>query len=71
MQYLKIDGAYTRDIHLEGDNQFFVKALCDTAHTIDIKVIAGAVETAAEAEMLTRLNVDGVQGHYYGNPERL
>jgi diguanylate cyclase (GGDEF)-like protein len=68
VQYLKIDGAYTRDIHRDSDKQFLVRALCDTAHSIDIQVIAGAVETAADAEMIARLNVDGVQGHLYGKP---
>ena len=68
VQYLKIDGSYTRDIHRESDNQFFVRALCDTAHSIDIQVIAGAVETGADAGMIARLNVDGVQGHLYGKP---
>ena len=68
MQNLKIDGAYTRDIHRDSDNQFLVRALCDTAHSIDIQVIAGSVETAADAEMIARLNVDGVQGHLYGKP---
>jgi diguanylate cyclase (GGDEF)-like protein len=69
VRYLKIDGAYTRDIHRDSDKQFFVRALCDTAHSIDIQLIAGAVETSADAGMISRLNVDGVQGYLYGKPE--
>ena len=69
VRYLKIDGAYTRDIHRDGDKQFLVRSLCDTAHSIDIQVFAGAVETQADADMIARLNVDGVQGHLYGRPE--
>jgi diguanylate cyclase (GGDEF)-like protein len=68
VQYLKIDGAFTRDIHRDSDKQFFLRALCDTAHSIDIQVIAGAVETGDDAGMIARLNVDGVQGHLYGKP---
>jgi EAL domain-containing protein (putative c-di-GMP-specific phosphodiesterase class I) len=68
VHYLKIDGSYTRDIHRDRDNQFFVRAVCDTAHSIDILVIAGAVETADEAGMIARLYVDGVQGNLYGKP---
>lgn len=68
VRYLKLDGSYTRDIHRDRDNQFFVRAVCDMAHSIDIQVIAGAVETDDEAGMIARLYVDGVQGHLYGKP---
>jgi diguanylate cyclase (GGDEF)-like protein len=68
-RYLKIDGSYTRDIDRDADNRFFVKALIDTAHSIDIQVIAEAVETAAEREALEILNVDGIQGYLAGKPE--
>ena len=63
-----MDGSYTREIDRDAAKQFFVRALCDTAHSIDIQVIASAVETMVEAEMLARLNVDGVQGHLYSKP---
>jgi diguanylate cyclase (GGDEF)-like protein len=69
VQYLKIDGSYTRDIDKDADNRFFVEALVDTAHSIDIKVIAEAVETAAELEVLEAMNVDGIQGYLAGKPE--
>lgn len=69
VQYLKIDGSYTRDIDKDVDNQFFVKALIDTAHSIDIKIIAEAVETAAERVALETMNVDGIQGYLAGKPE--
>ena len=68
IRYLKMDGSYTREIDRDAGKQFFVRALCDTAHSIDIQVIASAVETMVEAEMLARLNVDGVQGHLYSKP---
>ena len=68
IRYLKMDGSYTREIDRDAGKQFFVRALCDTAHSIDILVIAGAVETADEAGMIARLYVDGVQGNLYGKP---
>ena len=68
-RYLKIDGSYTRDIDSESDNQFFIQALAETAHSIDIRVIAEAVESDAELEAIKKLNVDAVQGYLFGKPE--
>jgi EAL domain-containing protein (putative c-di-GMP-specific phosphodiesterase class I) len=67
--YLKIDGSYTRDINSESDNQFFIQALTDTAHSVDIRVIAEAVESETELNTIKTLNVDGIQGYLFGKPE--
>jgi len=71
VRYLKIDGGYTRDINRESDNQFFVRALADTAHSVDIRVFTEAVESAEELDAIRLLNVDGVQGYLVGKPEFL
>ena len=69
IQYLKIDGSYIHDIDKDADNRFFVQALVDTAHSLDITVIAEAVETQAELEVVSAMNVDGIQGYLIGRPE--
>lgn len=66
--YVKLDSSYIHGIDSNRDNQFFVQALTDTLHSLDIKVIAQAVETPAERKMLATLNVDGLQGHLTGRP---
>jgi len=71
VRYLKIDGGYTRDINRENDNQFFIRALADTAHSVDIRVFAEAVESVEEIDAIRLLNVDGVQGYLFGKPELL
>ena len=71
VSYLKVDGSYTRHIEQEDDNQFFIQALTDTAHSIDIKVIAQAIETAKERDIVKGLKLDGVQGYLTGKPEAL
>ena len=71
VQYLKIDGSYTRNIHQETGNQLLVTALADTAHSVDIRVFAQAVESREELEAIRALNVDGVQGYLVGKPEFL
>jgi len=71
VRYLKLDGAYTRNINRETDNQFFVRALANTAHSANIRVFAEAVESIEELDAIRLLNVDGVQGYLVGKPERL
>jgi len=71
VNYLKVDGSYTRNIAQEEDNQFFIQALADTAHSIDIKVIAQTIETGEECNVIKELKVDGVQGYLTGIPEPL
>lgn len=71
IRYLKIDGSYIRGLEREGDNRFFIKALTDTAHSIDIKVIAQAVESPEERNTLRALKLDGIQGFLTGKPETL
>jgi diguanylate cyclase (GGDEF)-like protein len=71
VRYLKIDGSYTRNINRETDNQFFVRALADTAHSVDIRVITESVESEEELDAIRLLNVDGVQGYLLGKPEFL
>ena len=71
VSYLKVDSSYTRRIDQEEDNQFFIRALTDTAHSIDIKVIAQSVETAEECSIFESLRLDGTQGHLSGKPEPL
>lgn len=68
LEYLKIDGAFIRQIDQNPDNQFFIQALIKTAHELDIKVIAEAVESKAEKETMIELHVDGLQGYYIGKP---
>jgi diguanylate cyclase (GGDEF)-like protein len=71
IKYLKIDGGYTRNINRETDNQFFVNALADTAHSVNVRVITESVESEEELDAIRLLNVDGVQGYLLGKPEFL
>ena len=68
VSYLKIDGSFTHGIDTDEDNRFFVHALTETAHSIDIEVIVQSVETPAERSALEALYVDGVQGYLTGKP---
>ena len=66
--YIKLDGSYTRGIHLSDDNQFFVRSLVNIAHGLNIFVIAELVEEEEEANALKDLFVDYAQGYLYSAP---
>lgn len=63
IDYIKIDGSYTRGIHENKDNQFFVDSVVKFAHGLGIYVIAESVETHEEWDVLRNLRVDGVKGY--------
>lgn len=71
VRYLKIDGSYTHSIDREEDNQFLIRALTEAAHSVDIAVIAQAVETSAERDALENMHLDGIQGFLTGKPQPL
>ena len=69
IDYIKIDGAYTRGLSQSTDRQFFVQALVGIAHGLGIQVVTEYIENEQEFEMVKSLMVDGAQGYYIGKPE--
>lgn len=68
LNYIKIDGSYTRGIETTADQQFVVQSVADVAHGLDIEVVAESVETESEWRMLEQLHVDAGQGYFVGTP---
>ncbi len=68
ISYLKVDGSYLSRIDEDSDHRFFIQALTDIAHGLEMKVIAEAVESDAIWQSLQSLNVDGAQGYSLGRP---
>ena len=65
---VKIDGQYVRGIHANPDNQVVTRALIAVAKQFDMLVIAGSVETEADARFLVSAGVDCLQGYLFGAP---
>ncbi len=68
LDYLKLDGSFSRGIEDNLENQFVIQALLRTARQIDLRVIAEAVETEGEWAAFRRIGIDGVQGYAAGAP---
>ncbi|VVP84171.1 hypothetical protein PS934_00968 [Pseudomonas fluorescens] len=69
LAYLKIDGAYIRNIDEQPDKRLFIDAIFRATHSIDLPLIAEMVETPGELEIIRELGVFGAMGRLIGAPE--
>lgn len=65
---IKIDGQFIKGIADSPDNQVLTQALLSIAQHFDMFTVAESVESARDAEFLTELGVDCMQGYYFGAP---
>lgn len=66
---VKIDGAIVQAMRSDVRSRALVRGLVGMARELGIRTVAEWVETEAEAEFLTGLGVDALQGFYFGLPE--
>jgi diguanylate cyclase (GGDEF)-like protein/PAS domain S-box-containing protein len=71
LDYLKIDGMYTRDVARDSVNREMVAAMIKLARTLDFQVVAEQVEDQDSFEALRTLGVDFVQGFVIEKPRPL
>lgn len=65
---IKIDGSFIRELSLTPHKQTFVRMMVDLAQTFSVKTVAEMVESREDADLLTRLGVDFLQGYMFGLP---
>lgn len=68
LDYLKIDGVYTRNLAEDGINREMVRAMVKLAQTLDFRVVADQVEDPESFEAARSLGVDFVQGYVVERP---
>jgi diguanylate cyclase (GGDEF)-like protein/PAS domain S-box-containing protein len=71
VDYLKIDGSFTRNLGRDQVNQAMVTAMIKLARTLNFKIIAEQIEDTAALDMARRMGVDYVQGYVIARPHRL
>jgi diguanylate cyclase (GGDEF)-like protein/PAS domain S-box-containing protein len=71
VDYLKIDGAYTRNVTTDQINQEMVSAMIKLARTMEFRVIAEQVERQEDFDWLRDVGVDFVQGNFVEAPSLL
>jgi len=71
MDYLKIDGTYTRNLQSDEVNQEMVAAMIKLARTMQFRIVAEQVEHQEDFDWLRDSGVDFVQGHFIEEPTAL
>jgi EAL domain-containing protein (putative c-di-GMP-specific phosphodiesterase class I) len=71
VDFLKIDGAFVRDIVEDPLDRAMVKSINEIGHVMGKKTIAEFVETQAIVDRLQAMGVDYAQGYHIGRPQPL
>ncbi len=65
---IKIDRSFIGDLSTGSDEAAIVRAIISLARTLNIKVVAEGVETAAQLDFLRQHQCDEAQGYFVGRP---
>lgn len=68
VDYIKIDGSFVRNLHVDEDDRLFVRAIVDLAKGLKIACIAEFVENGHIIEILQELGVELGQGFHIAKP---
>lgn len=68
-EYIKIDGAFIRNITTNIDDQLFVKAITSVSSGLGKKTVAEFVENQEVLDMIQQYGVDYAQGYHIGKPQ--
>lgn len=71
IDYLKIDGTYTRNLTSDQVNQEMVAAMIKLARTMQFRVVAEQVEEQEDFDWLRTAGIDFVQGNFVDAPATL
>ena len=65
---LKIDRGFVHDIYTDSNDQKIVQTLISMAHSMGMKVVAEGVETREQFDLLSKYQVDEIQGNLLSKP---
>ena len=68
IDFLKIDGAFVRDLPNQPFNQAVLQALKIISEKIDVETVAEFVETEEELNLLKEIGITCAQGHFLARP---
>ena len=65
---IKIDQSFVKGLPLDNDSVSIVRAIISMAKSLGLEVTAEGVETAEQAQMLTDMKCEILQGWHIGRP---
>ncbi|MBF0264247.1 MAG: EAL domain-containing protein [Gammaproteobacteria bacterium] len=69
IDYIKVHGSYASNIQNNQDVTNYMQLIINTAHNLDIKIIAEGIENAEDLDLLKSMKLDYYQGYHIGRPE--
>lgn len=69
VDYLKIDGAFIRDMSNDPIDYAMVRSINEVGHLMNLKTVAEFVQTQEVLEMLRDIHVDYAQGYWLAKPK--
>lgn len=69
VDYLKIDGCFTRNIHDDEMDYALVESINQIGHILGMKTVAEYVDSEDKMDQLIKIGVDFAQGYYIGRPQ--
>lgn len=71
VDYLKIDGSFTKGLALDAVNQEMVTAMIKLAETMKFRTVAEEVEDQSDFDALRAMGIDFVQGYFVEKPRHI
>ncbi|MCW8931218.1 MAG: EAL domain-containing protein [Gammaproteobacteria bacterium] len=71
VNFIKVHGSYASNIQDNNDIINFMRQIINTAHNLDIKIIAEGIEEEKDLEILKNMKLDFYQGYFIGKPEAI
>lgn len=68
LNQLKIDQSFVRDLTSDENDQVIIRTIINTAHSLNLKVIAEGVETEEQLKFLRNEGCNHYQGYFFGKP---
>lgn len=69
LDYVKLDGSYVQNLPDNIENQAFIESVVIMTKAFGMQTIAEYVEDQATTDILKEIDVDYVQGYYFGKPK--
>ncbi len=69
IDFIKVHGSYAANIQDNNDIINYMRQIINTAHNLDIKIIAEGIEEEKDLDILQKMKLDYYQGYFIGKPE--
>lgn len=71
LDVIKVDRTFIKDITTDEYAKTFVKLIAELSETLNVAVCVEGVEEKEQLDILKEMNINMIQGYYYGKPMKI